>query len=156
MRIAIVDFDVHHGNGTEEIVRNLMPTVEKGVINLPFVKGELSTLHYRPWLDESDCDNVLFTSTHGFGPRDLAMGTARSGWFYPASGESGLSDKINPDSDLQVSQWRASGERSEPRAKRATSEASHERSEPRAKRATSEASHERSEPRAKRATSEAT
>lgn len=24
-RIAIVDFDVHHGNGTEQIVRNLTP-----------------------------------------------------------------------------------------------------------------------------------
>ena len=24
LRIAIIDFDVHHGNGTEEIVRNLM------------------------------------------------------------------------------------------------------------------------------------
>jgi len=46
-------------------------------------------------------------------------------------------------------------ERSEPRAKRAASEASRERSEPRAKRAASEASRERSEPRAKRAASEA-
>lgn len=25
-RVAIVDFDVHHGNGTEQIVRNLRPT----------------------------------------------------------------------------------------------------------------------------------
>ena len=24
-RIAIIDFDIHHGNGTEEIVRNLKP-----------------------------------------------------------------------------------------------------------------------------------
>ena len=24
-RIAIVDFDIHHGNGTEEIIRNLSP-----------------------------------------------------------------------------------------------------------------------------------
>jgi len=27
-RIAIVDFDVHHGNGTEDIVRNYFPTVD--------------------------------------------------------------------------------------------------------------------------------
>ncbi len=25
-RVAIVDFDVHHGNGTEEVVRNLRPS----------------------------------------------------------------------------------------------------------------------------------
>ena len=24
--MAIVDFDVHHGNGTEEVVRNLRPS----------------------------------------------------------------------------------------------------------------------------------
>ncbi len=27
-RVAIVDFDVHHGNGTEDIVRNYFPTVD--------------------------------------------------------------------------------------------------------------------------------
>eukprot|EP00536_Pseudo-nitzschia_multiseries_P008862 jgi/Psemu1/257624/estExt_Genewise1Plus.C_2340034 len=43
-KIAIVDFDVHHGNGTEEIVRQLVPT------------------------------NVFFASTHGYGPRDDAKG----------------------------------------------------------------------------------
>jgi acetoin utilization deacetylase AcuC-like enzyme len=28
-RIAIVDFDVHHGNGTEDIIRNYFPTVDE-------------------------------------------------------------------------------------------------------------------------------
>ena len=96
LRVAILDFDVHHGNGTEEIVRNLVPTEEKGTVNLPFVQGELKTVHYRPWLDETDIDNVLFASVHGFGCRDRNMGIL-SGWFYPASGCTGVSDKINRD-----------------------------------------------------------
>eukprot|EP00927_Polykrikos_kofoidii_P048676 TRINITY_DN42915_c0_g1_i1.p1 TRINITY_DN42915_c0_g1~~TRINITY_DN42915_c0_g1_i1.p1 ORF type:complete len:506 (+),score=57.05 TRINITY_DN42915_c0_g1_i1:68-1519(+) len=43
-RIAIVDFDVHHGNGTENIVRN----------------------RAKPWLDWNDEENVFFASIHGY------------------------------------------------------------------------------------------
>jgi len=59
-RIAIVDFDVHHGNGTEEIIRQLVPTVERAVVKVPFAIGELATHRFRPWLDESDIDDVFF------------------------------------------------------------------------------------------------
>lgn len=77
-RIAIVDFDVHHGNGTEEIVRQLVPTVEKAVVRAPFAFGELTSHRYRPWLDETDINDVFFASTHGFGPR----GADFAGKFY--------------------------------------------------------------------------
>jgi len=108
LRVCILDFDVHHGNGTEEIVRNLVPIEEKGVVNLPFVNGELRTVRYRPWLDETDVDNVLFASVHGFGPRDLSMGTQLSGWFYPASGRPGVSDKLNSDPRIRSNAVNAS------------------------------------------------
>ena len=70
-KIAIVDFGVHHGNGTEEIIRQLVPTVEKTVIRTPFAVGELGAPRYRPWLDETDVHNIFFASTHGYGPRGL-------------------------------------------------------------------------------------
>ena len=46
-------------------------------------------MHYRPWLDEDDGDNVLFVSTHGYGARDTSI-TGRipehAPRFYPGSG----------------------------------------------------------------------
>jgi len=40
-RVAIIDFDVHHGNGTEEIVKYLIPNVESSTIRTPFAEGTL-------------------------------------------------------------------------------------------------------------------
>jgi len=74
-RVAIVDFDVHHGNGTEEIVRNLQPA-QRVLRQQAFGwKATIEVTSFKPWLDLSDPQNVLFVSSHGFG----------SG-FYPASG----------------------------------------------------------------------
>mmetsp|Transcript_68148 Transcript_68148/g.76290 ORF Transcript_68148/g.76290 Transcript_68148/m.76290 type:complete len:1033 (-) Transcript_68148:54-3152(-) len=102
-KIAIVDFDVHHGNGTEEIIRQLVPTVEKQRIRTPFVTGDMATQRYRPWLDETDIDNVFFASTHGYGPRALEfVNTPSGGWFYPASGKSQISDAINNPSVVET------------------------------------------------------
>ena len=91
-KIAIVDFDVHHGNGTEEILRRLAPKSESSVVRTPFAVGALHTAGYKPWLDETDMDDVFFASTHGYGPRDRQPlyqmgGAVQGGWFYPASGE---------------------------------------------------------------------
>ena len=79
-RIAIVDFDVHHGNGTEAIVRNLAPTTIMQKFH-----GDLEEFVvvrkqcYKPWLDESDPHEVLFASVHGLkGQNDE--------WIYPGSG----------------------------------------------------------------------
>ena len=124
-KIAIIDFDVHHGNGTEEIIRQLVPSVEKAIVRAPFAVGELTSNRYRPWLDETDINDVFFASTHGYGPRgsDFAgqcslhsalfpisparcltmnsdlpeLSPQQAGWFYPASGKSQVSDAIvNP------------------------------------------------------------
>lgn len=92
-KVAIIDFDVHHGNGTEAIVRNLVPDVERASIRTPFAFGEIATGTYRPWLDETDVKNVFFASTHGFGAR----GFDQIGLFYPASGKSFVSESVeNP------------------------------------------------------------
>eukprot|EP00542_Grammatophora_oceanica_P018202 CAMPEP_0194048750 /NCGR_PEP_ID=MMETSP0009_2-20130614/28357_1 /TAXON_ID=210454 /ORGANISM="Grammatophora oceanica, Strain CCMP 410" /LENGTH=997 /DNA_ID=CAMNT_0038694707 /DNA_START=148 /DNA_END=3141 /DNA_ORIENTATION=+ len=100
-KIAIVDFDVHHGNGTEEIIRQLVPGSEVSKIRSPFAVGQMESVRYRPWLDETDVDNVFFASTHGYGARgidaeDPRMG-AQHGWFYPGSGKGQTTDAIaNP------------------------------------------------------------
>lgn len=89
-RIAIIDFDVHHGNGTEEVIRQLVPNTERTPFRTPYALGELSHSTYRPWLDETDIQNVFFASTHGYGNR----GFDQPGWFYPASGKTHISDAI--------------------------------------------------------------
>jgi acetoin utilization deacetylase AcuC-like enzyme len=119
-KIAIIDFDVHHGNGTEEIIRQLVPSVEKSVIRTPFAVGELAAPRFRPWLDETDTHDVFFASTHGYGPRGLEFADAPSGgWFYPASGKTQIADAIkNPSlvetpnvADFLLSQtWTRMGE----------------------------------------------
>ena len=78
-RIAIIDFDVHHGNGTEMIVRNLEPSLVSTDLNSIFVKGKITAESYKPWLSEDDHENVLFVSSHAYG-EDIG------GKFYPASG----------------------------------------------------------------------
>lgn len=93
-KVAIIDFDVHHGNGTEEIVKNLIPNTERATIRTPFAVGALQVPKYRPWLNEDDVHDVFFASCHGFGPRDLRYGE-ESGWFYPASGQSRTTDAID-------------------------------------------------------------
>ncbi|CAL1143238.1 unnamed protein product [Cladocopium goreaui] len=98
-QVAIIDIDVHHGNGTEAIVRNLKYTPEMPKVapmpKLGFGVGDkkgsmtFGGAAVRPWLDGNDVDNVFFasgapgadklrqTSIHGFG-----------GGFYPGTGGS--------------------------------------------------------------------
>lgn len=85
-RVAIFDFDVHHGNGTEECLRSLCPQEHVELVNMPYGRAAISTWSYRPWLDELDGSNVLFISSHGFGPKRDEDGN-QSGWFYPGSGD---------------------------------------------------------------------
>ena len=67
-KILIVDFDVHHGNGTQEIIEALMKPKEFTVKTdvSPFSIFEITTRQYRPWLDYEDGKNVLFASVHLF------------------------------------------------------------------------------------------
>lgn len=101
-KVAIIDFDVHHGNGTEEIVRQLTPKTEIGNFRTPFAFGQLRTSSYKPWLDENDVNDVFFASTHGYGPRDRQPpGMVQGGWFYPASGETYRSKSLASPSDIE-------------------------------------------------------
>eukprot|EP00743_Colponemidia_sp_Colp-15_P001992 GILK01002165.1.p1 GENE.GILK01002165.1~~GILK01002165.1.p1 ORF type:complete len:1017 (+),score=168.44 GILK01002165.1:92-3142(+) len=88
-RIAIVDFDVHHGNGTEAIVRNLKPNKLTHAITSPFCNGAVSSWSYKPWLSEDDEDHVFFTSIHGYGKRSENIS------FYPGSGSANERDIHN-------------------------------------------------------------
>ena len=78
-RVAIVDFDVHHGNGTEAVVQNTTPAAPKFAFSTPYCDGSITVPTYRPWLDETDHDEVFFASVHGYG-------RGRQGSFYPGSG----------------------------------------------------------------------
>ena len=73
-RVAIVDIDVHHGNGTEEIVRNLSP--RQSFLPLPSSWAPVAVSTYKPWLDEDDAENVLFASINLYADER----------FYPCSG----------------------------------------------------------------------
>lgn len=74
-RIAIVDFDIHHGNGTEDVVRNLVP--HKQNYPLPPSWSPLQFSSYKPWRDEKDPENVMFASIHLYDEDN----------FYPCSGQ---------------------------------------------------------------------
>ena len=64
-KIAIIDFDVHHGNGSEEIVQMLKGKPFKHSIQTEnmgtFINKQYKRLN---WLDFDDAKNVLFVSTH--------------------------------------------------------------------------------------------
>jgi len=101
-KVAIIDFDVHHGNGTEAVIRNLVPSLDKATVRLPFAVGTMETPRYRPWLDETDVDNVFFASAHGYGPRVLVHHmNPHPGWFYPASGSSGVAQSVSSPGSVE-------------------------------------------------------
>jgi acetoin utilization deacetylase AcuC-like enzyme/ankyrin repeat protein len=94
-KIAVVDFDVHHGNGTEEIVKNLIPSIIAHSFNsVPFA-GTLTSHSYKPWLNEDDAKNVLFISSHGYGSDSF-------GKLYPASGTYVSGADLHPGGVLNV------------------------------------------------------
>ena len=59
-RVAILDPDVHHGNGTEACVAACAPHVLRFGIKTPFCEGAQAFPVYRPWLGLEDSDNILF------------------------------------------------------------------------------------------------
>ncbi|KAF6259471.1 Arginase/deacetylase [Scenedesmus sp. NREL 46B-D3] len=82
-RVAILDFDVHHGNGTRACVSNTAP----GTLRVPFTTPLSEGVHvyhtYQPWFDVDDDDNVLFASVQGYGPKAASMPDV---FVYPGSG----------------------------------------------------------------------
>lgn len=93
-RIAILDIDIHHGNGTEDCIQHLCPC-EKTTVNCVEnmeVRQEYEVIfnnrhksyQYKPWLNEDDSKNVFFASIHGYGK----LTPAGIDYFYPGSGHS--------------------------------------------------------------------
>jgi len=79
-KIAIVDFDVHHGNGTEEIIQML--NYKKFSKSFQYEKNGFFTVEdikQINWLDFDDAKNILFISTHIYDK-------ANEKKFYPYSG----------------------------------------------------------------------
>jgi len=84
-RVAIVDFDVHHGNGTEAVVRHVKWKRGKADVTRELmVRGVRAKIvaspsaSCKPWLDpESDAESLFFASIHSYG-----------NGFYPGTGAS--------------------------------------------------------------------
>ena len=79
-KIAIFDFDVHHGNGTEEIIQmlNYKKFVKSFECNRDIILSIENTKQIN-WLDYDDAKNILFISTHIYDK-------ANEEKFYPYSG----------------------------------------------------------------------
>ena len=58
--MALLDFDVHHGNGTEACVGATVPSVARHSFKTPFSEGAQTFPLWKPWLDAGDADNILF------------------------------------------------------------------------------------------------
>ncbi|EFJ43924.1 hypothetical protein VOLCADRAFT_118904 [Volvox carteri f. nagariensis] len=64
-RVAIVDFDVHHGNGTQACVLNTVPSIRTLSLRTPYSDGQQHFPVYKPWLGDNDEHNILFASPGG-------------------------------------------------------------------------------------------
>jgi acetoin utilization deacetylase AcuC-like enzyme/ankyrin repeat protein len=83
-RVALLDFDVHHGNGTEACVANTAPSVAKYTISTPYGEGFQQFPVYKPWHDiATDKDSIFFASVQGYGPK---VPGALNAFVYPGSG----------------------------------------------------------------------
>ena len=102
-RVALVDFDVHHGNGTEACVQNTAPSAPEFKFAMPIGSGSFSMNMYRPWLDETDQEEIMFASVHGYGRKELQH------HFYPGTGPT-KSTKGEYDLDTEeAAQWNEDG-----------------------------------------------
>lgn len=91
-RVAIVDLDVHHGNGTEDCVQHMCPCEKATTTAVDCMELSVKNYQFKPWRDETDGENVFFASIHGYGR--LANS---SDYFYPGSGQE--RNKVNFVSD---------------------------------------------------------
>lgn len=86
-KVALLDFDVHHGNGTQACVAAVMPQRHRHKMSVPDFGPDVSVSWetFKPWVDEGDEERVFFASVQGFGPRDPEAGP-EGGFVYPGSG----------------------------------------------------------------------
>ena len=95
-KVAIIDFDIHHGNGTEACVQAVVPTPWTVAHETPAGTVSSSGVTYQPWLGDKDKESIFFGSIHGYGAdappgeEDPAEGEAAAAVsvFYPGSGGS--------------------------------------------------------------------
>ena len=59
-KIALLDFDVHHGNGTQACVGRVVPQIVQYPVATPLCEGSLRFQSFHPWFDEQDSQNILF------------------------------------------------------------------------------------------------
>jgi acetoin utilization deacetylase AcuC-like enzyme len=89
-RVAIVDFDVHHGNGTEACVSSVTPTVLEQRLSIGgndgsgtyAFQGSVKSHKFKPWFDMNDSEAIMFASCQGYG--ESLPGTGHM--FYPGTG----------------------------------------------------------------------
>lgn len=95
-RVAILDFDVHHGNGTEAVLQRVVPTKKVQSYSTPFSEGTQTFSLWCPWLDEGDKDRIFFASVQGYGHYgEQKVGTGldeadvpqQGPLFYPGTGK---------------------------------------------------------------------
>lgn len=90
-KVAIVDFDVHHGNGTEEIIQLLNnKTYTHEISNNNICKINLTKTLTHPWVDFKDAENVLFISLHYYNETNPKA-------FYPYTGSADTNTKKNSE-----------------------------------------------------------
>lgn len=97
-KVAILDFDVHHGNGTEACVANTAPSLDTFEFATPYGKGTQTFPVYKPWCDESDKDNVFFASVQGYGPKGYGIGA----FVYPGSGATCDTKQVAKHVDAEI------------------------------------------------------
>ena len=93
-KVAIFDFDAHHGNGTEEIVQMLNSKIfEKKFIYDKLCELKTQNIKQINWADGEDAKNVLYISTHIFN-EEKEKGKNN---IYPFSGSTeSNTDKTSP------------------------------------------------------------
>jgi hypothetical protein len=72
--VALLDFDVHHGNGTQACVGNTVPSLASYAFQTPLSKGSQVFPRYKPWVDFDDADNILFARCAARVPFLVAQG----------------------------------------------------------------------------------
>jgi acetoin utilization deacetylase AcuC-like enzyme len=101
-RVAIIDFDVHNGDGTAAIVRGLQPHVATRRLG-PVTS--IQTPCFKPWVDANDSENVFFASLHlaaeNFYPRnagqDYYPGNSANSFELMSSGKESDNDPAYPN-----------------------------------------------------------
>ena len=97
-RVAIIDFDVHHGNGTEACIKAAMPHTLEAAFSTPFSEGRQAFPVWKPWLGDADADSIFFATVQGYG--EVMPGTGHT--FYPGTGRTGDTRPPDYDSELEL------------------------------------------------------